>query len=122
MPLSSAQENLLHEIYQVTKASDVVIDGNFYGIAIAPQPVWIQGSLRDRLAAAIVAINADLGMSDRVGKILGQYDCLGLDPSNIDRNGYSFRYNQSVKRLKEALYTYTGIIPSDGQANNIGLG
>jgi hypothetical protein len=120
--LSPDQELLLYELYGVTKAADTVIDSGFYGLATTPNPVWQQTSLQQQLEKAIELINDDSAKVDRVGKILSEYQCLGLDPSNIDRDGYTFRYRNSLRRLKQVLYTYTGVIPCDGQSNTIPLG
>jgi hypothetical protein len=122
LPLDRDQENLLYEIYGITRADDTVIDSGDYGLAITPMPIWSNASLQDRLAAAILKINSDHAMTRRVAKIVKEYECLALDPSQIERNGYSFRYNRSVNELKKRLYTYTGIVPANGNANAVRLG
>jgi hypothetical protein len=122
MPLNREQENLIYELYGVTRADDTVIESGDYGLAITPAPFWSNTSLKNRIAAAIVKINANPEQVARVATIVGQYSCMGLDPSSIERNGYKFNYNSSIAELKKRLYTYTGIVPAEGNANRITLG
>lgn len=119
--LTPSQELLLYEIYGVTKAADSVIDSGYYGLATTPNPVWQQTSIKQQLEKAIEIIESDSAISDRVAKILKEYECLGLDPSPIERDGYSFRYQRSLRRIKQLLYSYTGIIPSE-TTNAVPLG
>jgi hypothetical protein len=119
--LNPDQVLLLYEIYGVTQAPNSVIDSGHYGLATTPNPVWQQTSIKQQLDQAIETIDSDFAISDRVVKILKEYECLGLDPSPIERDGYSFRYQRSLRRIKQVLYSYTGIIPNDS-SNAITLG
>ncbi|MBL1177651.1 hypothetical protein [Pantanalinema sp. GBBB05] len=123
MPLTDAQKHLLHELYEVPYTSNVVYTSG-KGTALGPAAqttalaMFVENQVRNQLNAAIVEIDADETRVTRVGVILSRYEDLDLDPSNIDKDGYSFRYQKAVRELKRALSTYTGIWVVGGNNGN----
>lgn len=103
--LTGAQELLLYEIYGLTEPD----------APIAARETNIDYT--NRVTEAINKINIDPNKVARVGEILEEYDQIALDPSNIDKDGYSFRMAKSIRLLTIRLYTYTGI-PVRGKTNN----
>lgn len=120
MPLSDSDKHLLHELYDAPYSSNTIAAQN--GYAISPFPIHTQTSLKQQLEAAIADIDADETKVTRVSEILAKYKDLDLDPSNIDRNGYSLRYKRSIRTLTRTLYTYTGIWVGTANSNQTPLG
>lgn len=120
MPLSDESILLLREIYDATIAPETIVAQN--GMSLSPYPIWTSTSLERRLQAAIDQIDRSQAAVDRVTEILSKYKELELDPSNIDRDGYSLRYKKSVRVLRRALYSYTGIWAESESNNQIRLG
>lgn len=111
MPLTADQTQRLFELYEipVNTPSTVVTTDMGYPIRFD-----YSVNVRSQLLTALETINASSAQSQRVGAILAEYDSWALDPSNIDKNGYSFRASRNKKAIISALYPYTGIklIPS----------
>lgn len=123
MPLTDAQKHLLHEIYEVPYTSSVAYTSG-KGTALGPAAhttslaMFVEIQVRTQLNKAIVEIDADETRVTRVGTILSRYEDLDLDPSNIDKDGYSFRYRKAIAELRRALWTYTGIAVVGGNGGN----
>lgn len=125
MPLTADQQNRLFEIYQVPVTLDTTVIGGASGLFQTPVVSLAglgQASVKGQLEKALVSINASAAQSERVAAILAEYDGFALDPSNIDKNGYSFRADKARKAILNALYVYTGIVPNFGVPNRTPLG
>jgi len=107
MLLTDRQTNLLYELYGLPFQLKTITLGDS-GLSSAPPMTELFQSAKDRLAEAIGEINLEPDKVARVGEILTEYEGLSLDPSKIDRDGYSFKFRDSVQNLKERLYPYTG--------------
>lgn len=122
MPLSDQQKHLLHEIFDIPYESVGVIVGEG-GFAVASALINPIQSTTQRLLAAIVSIDSDETKVTRVGLILAEYESLSLDPSKIERNGYSLNPAKSVRLLRQRLYPYTGLSSGGlGRDNQLRLG
>ncbi|GAC1493084.1 MAG: hypothetical protein NVS2B14_06060 [Chamaesiphon sp.] len=111
MVLTSRQQQLLYEIYEVPYQIDIVItigDG-----ATLPSHIFgvIEG-VKQRLDAAIAFINLEDSKVTRVGEILTEFETLR----------YSFKPNRNLRRLRQTLFPYTGIIFSEQTSNKLMLG
>lgn len=117
MLLSDHYKQLLHEIYEVPFSPETVITAGG-GTIVSHTLFDVQTSVRQRLAKAISQIDADPSKAMRVGKILDEYETIALDFSTIDRDGYKLNPSKNLRRIKKALYTYTGIRYEDGGGVN----
>lgn len=121
MFLSDDYKQLLHEIYEVSYSQETVITGGG-GTVVSHALIDVQISTRSRLAKAIAEIDVDEAKAKRVGEILEEYRAIALDFSPIDRDGYKFNPARNLKRIKKALYAYTGIWYEIGGAGCLPLG
>lgn len=121
MPLSDQHKHLLHEIYGIPYSNQTAIAGDVYTRTV-PMIAEAFVELQTHLLAAIDRIDSDETMVQRVGEILQKYSDLDLDPSNIDRDGYSLRYQKSIRTLQKALFPYTSIRAGDRSCNSLRLG
>ncbi|MBW4660935.1 MAG: hypothetical protein KME15_19850 [Drouetiella hepatica Uher 2000/2452] len=121
MPLSDRQEHLLFELYGIPYSSKTISLGS-NGLASMPPLTELHQSAKDRLQEAILEINIDPFKTERVGEILAEYEGISLDPSTIEREGYSFRFGRSISNLKDRLYAYTGIRVAGSFSNRMPLG
>jgi len=122
--LTDRQTNLLYELYGLPFQLKTITLGET-GLSSAPPLTDLFQSAKDRLREAIGEINLEPDKVARVGEILAEYEGLSLDPSKIDRDGYSFKFRDSIQNLKERLYPYTGIrVPRSGggRGNRVPLG
>lgn len=121
MPLSDAHKHLLYEIYEVSYRQTTTITG---GGGSAPTPTLfdVAVGVKKQLEDAIAEIDADDSQSARVGAIVAQYEEISTDFSTIDREGYSFRPEKNLSRIRKVLYPYTGIVFSPSGGNRIVLG
>jgi len=120
--LTEAQKLKLYEVYEVSHQADIVVTLGQGGQSL-PSPVFgvLQG-VKAQLDIAIAFINTDAAQSERVGEILAEFDTFWLDPSTIDREGYKFNPTRNLKRIRQALFPYTGILFNSSSSNRIPLG
>ena len=113
--LTDTEKGILREIYEVPPVGDIVIadEGDGYPSSF-PLPSGGNNSIRQRLELAIAQLDTDLTSSTRVSAILAEYSNFALDPSPIDKDGYSFRSQRGMKAIYKALYAYTGILLRSG--------
>lgn len=121
MPLTTAQINLLHEVYECPQIATVIATGGT-GVALPPLYIGTYTSVQTQLKAAIDFINQDVSRVTRVGEILAEYEGLALDPSPIERDGYSFSASRNLKAIRRALYPLTGILWNQAVTNRTPLG
>jgi hypothetical protein len=124
MPLSDRSKHLLHEIYGVPYAQTTTV---VTGLGAAPSASYFdfRTGVKEQLEKAIGAIDASDSMAARIDEILEEYENWALDYSTIDREGYSMRPERNERRVRQALYPYTGILfsnGSNGSSNKIKLG
>lgn len=117
MPLSERQENLLFEIYNVSFLTTTVVTSG-EGVSVSPTFFDVRIGVKQQLIMAIALINVEQAMCNRVAEILEEYENFALDYSTIDHEGYSFRPARNLKRIHEALYSYTGIVVRPNSNNN----
>jgi hypothetical protein len=109
MPLTDRQKNQLYEIYEVSHTQiTTVTSGSGYASTSTLFDVF--KGVKQQLQDAILTIDADAGQVARVGEILSEFDNWALDPSTIDREGYSLKPSRNYKRVRMLLYSYTGIL------------
>ncbi len=108
--LTVREKGLLKEIYEVPAAGSLVIAGENAGVPSSYLPLSGNITVTQRLTQALAALDLDINASTRVSEILATYDQYALDPSNIDRNGYQFRFRRNMKAIYKALMPYTGIL------------
>lgn len=109
VPLSEKSFNLLYEVYglPLPTTTQIVVGGSlYYEGSVSRLNV---NALSKSLSNAIDLINTNQSVVDRVTEILDEFEGFAIDPSNIDKDGYSFRASQSKKAILEALKPYTGI-------------
>ncbi len=117
MPLSDNEKHLLFELFSLPY-EPIAVETGEYGIPITQAVLDPIQSPVVRLQAAIVSIDADETKVLRVREILAAYNDLSLDISNIDRNGYSLRPNKNIRRYRQLLFTYTGLISDVNAGGN----
>lgn len=120
MKLTERQKVLLREIYQVNMSGNFVITTGFSGIYFS---YLLEGqSLQERLRDAIVEIDKESAMVQRVGEIIQEYEVTSLKPGDIERNGFTLPYRRLMNRIYEMLFPYTGIQWQQQSSNKIMLG
>jgi len=124
MPLTDHQINLLFEVYEITQRDTTVVVGGEGTSRLQPDLFNSNTSVRQALYEAIAAINDSPSQVERVGVILGEFECISLDPSNIDKDGYQLRPNKNLAAIRRSLYPYTGILfkKNSGCDNRVNLG
>ena len=124
MPLTDHQINLLFEVYEITQRDTTVVVGGEGSSRLQPDLFNSNTSVRQALLDAITAINNLPSQAERVGVILEEFECISLDPSNIDKDGYQLRPNKNLAAIRRSLYPYTGILfkKNSGMCNIIPLG
>lgn len=124
MPLTDHQVNLLFEVYEITQRDTTVVVGGEGTSRLQPDLFNSNTSVRQTLLDAIAAINESSSQCLRVGAILEEFECISLDPSNIDKDGYQLRPNKNLAAIRARLYPYTGILfkKNGSESNRFCLG
>ena len=124
MPLTDYQVNLLFEVYEITQRDTTVVVGGEGSSRLAPDLFNSNTPVRQALYDAIAVINQSSSQTERVGTILEEFECISLDPSNIDKDGYQLRPNKNLAAIRRSLFPYTGILfqKNSGCDNRITLG
>lgn len=117
MPLLDNEKHLLFELFGLPY-EPIAVETGEYGIPITQAVLDPIQAPATRLQAAIVSIDADETKVLRVREILTAYNDLSLDPSNIERNGYSLRPNKNIRHFRRLLFTYTGLISDVNTGGN----
>lgn len=117
MPLTTRQELLLHEIYGLPYGSNTIVLGES-GLAMLPPLTELFLSARTQLDNAILRINQEESMVQRVSEILAEFEGFALDPSPINRDGYGFNATRNLQNLQKLLYPYTGIVMGQARGGN----
>jgi hypothetical protein len=120
MPLTAKSKNLLREIYGVSVTGGEIIISNPdpSGLPFTNYPFAFRTGIKQQLELAIAEIDLNPNASDRVTEILDEYQSWDLDPSPIEKDGYSFRHRRSLKRIMDVLTPYTRIYASLGGGGN----
>lgn len=108
--LAPEEELLLFELYGITTPGTAIPIGE------------VDVVIQNQLMAAIASINSDVAKVLRVQEILSEYTSIALDPSPIEREGYSFRLNRNLDHIKRLLYSYTAIPLRKHNLHRINLG
>ncbi|MBO3459955.1 hypothetical protein G7B40_040220 [Aetokthonos hydrillicola Thurmond2011] len=124
MPLTDHQINLLFEVYEITQRDTTVVVGGEGSSRLQPDLFNSNTPVRQALQNAIALINDSPSQTERVGTILEEFECISLDPSNIDKDGYQLRPQKNLAAIRARLYPYTGILFKSGgnRGNKICLG
>lgn len=123
MPLSSRSENLLYEIYEITRMPTTVVSGGSGTSRLAPDLFNAGFTIKEQLEQAIVSINLSESSVTRVEEILKEWEELSIDPSKIEAEGYFLKPDKNISTLRKRLYTYTGIIYKEfDYTNRLNLG
>jgi hypothetical protein len=124
MPLTDHQVNLLFEVYEITQRDTTVVVGGEGSSRLEPDLFNSNTPVRQALTDAIAVINNLPSQVERVGTILEEFECISLDPSNIDKDGYQMRPDKNLAAIRRSLYPYTGILfkKNAGMYNKIPLG
>ncbi|NWF61783.1 MAG: hypothetical protein HXY43_21620 [Fischerella sp.] len=122
--LTDHQVNLLFEVYEITVRSTTVVIGGEGTSRLQPDLFGSNTSVRQALLDAIAAINESQSQVERVGVILEEFECISLDPSNIDKDGYQLRPHKNLAAIRARLYPYTGILfqKNGSESNKFKLG
>ncbi|MBN3993885.1 MAG: hypothetical protein HWQ36_26225 [Nostoc sp. NMS2] len=120
MPLTDHQANLLFEVYEITQRDTTVVVGGEGSSRLEPDLYNTNTPVRQALTDAIAAINNLPSQVERVGVILEEFECISLDPSNIDKDGYQMRPDKNLAAIRARLFPYTGILfkKSGGSGGN----
>lgn len=108
--LNEHQINLLFEVYEITQRDTTVVVGGEGSSRLEPDLYNTNTPARQALSNAITAISESPSQVKRVGIILEEFECLSLDPSNIDKDGYQLRPNKNLAAIRARLFPYTGIL------------
>ncbi|MHC5825309.1 MAG: hypothetical protein ACYT04_58040 [Nostoc sp.] len=120
--LSDHQANLLFEVYELTQRDTTVVVGGEGTSRLEPDLFDSNTPVRQALTDAIALINSSPSQTLRVGVILEEFECISLDPSNIDKDGYQMRPDKILDAIRARLYPYTGILFKKNKSNKIPLG
>ena len=117
--LTDREKEILREIYEVPAEGGLIIAGEGQGIPVNYFALTSgNASVAQRLETAIAALDLNEVRSTRVSEILAEYENFALDPSPIDKDGYSFRARRNMKAIYKALMPYTGILVRMGDVGN----
>jgi hypothetical protein len=117
--LTDHQVNLLFEVYEISVRDTTVVVGGEGTSRLQPDLFNSNTSVRQALLNAIALINESQSQVERVGTILEEFECISLDPSNIDKDGYQLRPHKNLAAIRARLYPYTGILfKSAGHGSN----
>lgn len=119
MPLTDHHRCLLMEIYGVTDMQEVYAAPGQSISSILPVSFSLTTPIVKQIDDAIASINTSPEKAARVETILAEYESISLDPSNIDREGYAFRLERTLTRIKALLRPYTGIFVGERGGSNI---
>ncbi|OKH14830.1 hypothetical protein NIES592_08105 [Fischerella major NIES-592] len=124
MPLTDHQVNLLFEVYEITQRDTTVVVGGEGTSRLQPDLFNSNKSVRQALFDAIALINNSPSQVERVGVILEEFECISVDPSNIDKDGYQLRPYKNLAAIRARLYPYTGILfkKNGSESNKFRLG
>ena len=118
--LTDREKEILREIYEVPAEGGLIIAGegagvpmNYFALSSGNQ------SVNQRLSNAIAALDFNEVRSNRVSEILAEYENFALDPSPIQKDGYSFSARRAIKAIYKALMPYTGILIQTGGSMTI---
>lgn len=117
MPLSDLHKHLLHEIFEIPYEPIAVQVGEA-GFEVAASLLNPFQGTTARLNAAIISIDSDETMVTRVSEILTEFKDLSLDPSRIERNGYSLNPAKNICILQQRLFVYTGLLTRRSRGDN----
>ncbi len=120
MALTERQITLLYQIYEVAQINSVVLTAG--EASTVPSFLYPGTSAQQQLIKAITFINESTSRVDRIGEILTEFESFDLDPSSIDRQGYSFNAVRNLKAIRKALQPLTGIIWKGESGNMINYG
>ncbi|PSB26214.1 hypothetical protein [Stenomitos frigidus] len=122
MPLLDHEKHLLYELFGIPY-EPIAVETGEYGMPITQAILDPIQAPATRLKAAISSIDADETKVVRVREILAAYSDLSLDPSPIERNGYSLRPGKNIRLYRRLLFTYTGLISDiNTHGNRLPLG
>lgn len=122
MPLTEKHRGLLFEIYGATPLQEIYAAPGTPGVSILPASFSVTAPLVTSINRAFDLINQDESKVARVTAILDEYESISLDPSPIERDGYSFSQSRSLARLRDVLLPYTGIVMGTGSQNSLNFG
>lgn len=124
MPLTEIQKNYIYELYETTSPGsfDSVIVAGSGGVTLTPNFLNSVTPIQTRLKEAIEFIDQDPSKVAAVQQLMDEYEGVRTDPSDIDKNGYKFRFTRTIKNLRTRMHPYTGILWNSGQSNRIPQG
>jgi uncharacterized protein YggE len=120
--LSDHQINLLFEVYEITQRDNTVIVGGEGTSRLQPDLFNSNIPVKQALLNSVAAINESASQIERVGVILEEFECLSLDPSDINKDGYELRPKKNLAAIRARLYPYTGILFINNGSSRIPLG
>ena len=124
MPLTEVQKNYIYELYETTSPGsfDSVIVAGTGGVTLSPNFLNSVTPVQERIQESIEQIDLNPSKVTAVQQLLDEYEGIRTDPSNIDKNGYSFRFKKTIRNLRTRMHPYTGILWTEGQNNRIPQG
>lgn len=124
MPLTEVQKNYIYELYEAIPPGqfDSVIVAGSGGVTLSPNFLSSATPVQRRIQDAITLIDLDPSKVTAVQELLDEYAGIRTDPSSIDKNGYAFRFNRTIKNLRMRMHPYTGILWTGGQSNRVPQG
>ncbi|MGL5131472.1 MAG: hypothetical protein ACRC78_03030 [Planktothrix sp.] len=118
--LTDREVLLLYEIYEVPLVPETILTGwGSGGLATPPFTLSTNTNAKRQLEIAIPLIQADEARVENIRLLLIEYETFRGDPSDIDKNGYSFRAVSSMKTILRSLFSYTGIMPIEINRSNM---
>ena len=118
--LTDREKEILREIYEVPAEGGLIIAGEGQGVPMNYLSLSSGNqSINQRLSTAIAALDINEIRSTRVSEIIAEYENFALDPSPIQKDGYSFSARLNVKAIYKALMPYTGILIQMGNAMTV---
>ena len=118
--LTDREKEILREIYEVPAEGGLIIAGEGQGVPMNYLALSSGNqSINQRLSTAITALDINEVRSTRVSEIITEYENFALDPSPIQKDGYSFSARRNVKAIYKALMPYTGILIQMGNSMTV---
>jgi len=118
--LTDREKEILREIYEVPAEGGLIIAGEGSGVPLNYLALSSGNqSVTQRLSTAIAALDLNEVRSNRVSEIIAEYETFNLDPSPIQKDGYSFSARRNIKAIYKALMPYTGILMQTGDSMTI---
>jgi hypothetical protein len=130
--LSEDDKILLFEIYGLSQREYTLTlaeggKADFGNYLIIPQGSNLETAYIDKTAVKVLIrsiqeINKNPAQVARVQEIIGEYKCISLDASTIEKDGYKFSPQNNMSKIHQALYPLTGLLIKRRYSNRINRG